>query len=167
MSRWIKVLILGLSVCAGLVVFGLPSTVHAYKVVTPGYSSHMKNKIPKALHGKWYMGKEKVKFTRYYKMPSDKSYVITQHLVNEYCYVGHKKLKAKGYFDGIYSKKDGFDFGFQYVPLVFSYHGHNHKGLDVTGHDPDVLYTRIKTHNRLSLNGYMNSHKVKLVHIGF
>ncbi|GEB07402.1 hypothetical protein LBR03_22890 [Levilactobacillus brevis] len=39
MSRWIKGLIVGLSMCVGLVVFGLPSTVHAYKVVTPGYSS--------------------------------------------------------------------------------------------------------------------------------
>ena len=88
-------------------------------------------------------------------------------MINEYCYVGHKKLRAKAYFDGGYSKKYGFNFGFQYVPLVFSYHGHNHKGLDVTGHAPDVLYTRIKTHNQLSLNGYMNSHKIKLVHIGF
>lgn len=167
MSKWIKGFVVGLGVCIGLLLFGVPSTAHAYHAASFKYSSNMKTKVPKSLHGTWYMGKEKVKFTGHYKMPSDESYVITQHLVNEYCYVGHKNLKAKAYFDGIYSKKDGFDFGFQYVPLVFSYHGHNHKGLDVTGHDPDILYTRIKTHNLLSLNGYMNSHKVKLAHFGF
>lgn len=114
------------------------------------------------------MGKEKIKFTGQYKNNTDGEIaVITQHLVNEYCYVGNKELKAKAYFDGVYSKKFGFDFGFQYVPLIFSYHGHNHKGLDVTGHDPDVLYTRIKSKKQLSLNGYLNTHKVKLVHLGF
>ena len=86
----------------------------------------------------------KVKFTGNHKTSDRKLNIITQNMINEYCYVCHKKLRAKSYFDGGYSKKYGFNFGFQYVPLVFSYHGHNHKGVDVTGHAPDVLYTIIK-----------------------
>jgi len=167
LSKWIKGFVVGLGVCIGLSLFGVPSTAHAYHVASFKYSSNMKTNVPKALHGTWYMGKEKVKFTGYHKTSDGDLRVITQHQVNEYCYFGHKNLRAKAYFDGIYSKKYGFDFGFQYVPIIFSYHGHNHKGLDVTGHDPDVLYTRIKSKKQLSLNGYLDTHKVKLVHLGF
>lgn len=43
------------------------------------------------------MGKEKVKFTRYHKTSDSELKVITQHQVNEYCYFGHKNLRAKAY----------------------------------------------------------------------
>ena len=76
--------------------------------------------------------------------------VITRHLVKGTCYANGKHYRVKLYYDGLYYGHS-LDFGCQYVPIIFSYHGHNHKGLDVTGHDADVIYTRKNFHNTLSL----------------
>ena len=163
MFKWLKGFIVGLSICSGLVVLGIPSTAHAnYGMnVTYGY------KVPKALHGKWYNGSYKYVFTGYGKFKNGKT-LITQHLVKGYCYVNGKAKRVKVYSDGVYFyHEQGFDIGEEYVPLIFSYHGHHHKGLDVTGHSTDFLYTRVKTKKHLSLSGYGSTKKVKLVHFGF
>lgn len=124
-------------------------------------------KVPKQLLGYWYTGSNKFKFTGYKKSKDGKK-VITRHSVNDNdYYVGNKRFKVKAYYDGFEYYKYGFDFGYEYVPLIFSYNGHKHKGLDVTGHGPDLLYTRVKTKDWLSLNGLGGDKKVKLVHFGF
>ncbi|KRN74421.1 hypothetical protein [Lentilactobacillus parabuchneri] len=163
MSKWIKGFVFGLGVCIGLSLFGVPSTAHANygTKLTYGY------KVPKALHGKWYFGNQKAVFTGTYKKYRTGKEVITRHLVKGTCYANGKHYRVKLYYDGLYYGHS-LDFGCQYVPIIFSYHGHNHKGLDVSGQAPDdVIYTRKNFHNTLSLNKYGNYHKVKLVHFGF
>jgi hypothetical protein len=147
--------------CVGLVVFGLPSTAHAnYGTnVTYGY------KVPKSLHGIWYCGSQKALFTGRYKKYKAGKMVITRHLVKGYCYVNGKQNRVKLYCDALYYHS--IQPGCQYVPLIFRYHGHNYKGLDVSGHEADVIYSRKNFHKTLSLNKYGSNHKVKLVHFGF
>lgn len=162
MSRWIKGLIVGLSMCVGLVVFGLTSTAHAnYGTnVTYGY------KVPKSLHGIWYFGSQKALFTGQYKKYKTGKMVITRHLVKGYCYVNGKQNRVKLYRDEFYYNHS-VQPGFQYVPLIFRYQGHNYKGLDVSGQGPDVIYTRNNFHKTLLFNKHGINHKVKLVHFGF
>ncbi len=162
MSKWIKGFVVGVGVCIGLSLFGVPSTARANygTKLTYGY------KVPKALHGKWYFGKQKAVFTGEYKKYKTGKMVITRHLVKGTCYVNGKHCHVKLYKDGFYGDHS-LDFGFQYVPLTFSYHGSNYKGLDVSGHGADVVYTRKNFHNILTLNKYGNYDKVKLIHFGF
>lgn len=142
-----------------------PISVNASNVL--GYT------VPKALRGKWYYGNRVTRWTTHTcdktvygkKYPTGKM-VITRHPVIRDWF----GLRTPSYYDGLIvsGKNGGFDFGFLYTPVVFKYKGHNHKGLDVTGHDPDILDTKKNFHKHLALyNHVYGNTQVKLMHTGW
>lgn len=162
-------------------VFGMGfSTVNskASKLLNPAYY-HPKllgYMVPRALRGKWYYrGKlyhadtHHFYVNHYYYDKKTKGRVMISHqLVKMFWGISAHTYKARGYYDGaMFSNKlGGWDFGEMYTPVIFCYKGHNHKGIDITGHAPDLLLTRKPTHNNLSFDGYYAT-KVKLVKIGW
>ncbi|MFC6164837.1 hypothetical protein ACFP3T_09175 [Lactiplantibacillus dongliensis] len=127
---------------------------------------------PKALRGTWYDGhytikgyKHSIGDLRY----GDKSQTNYSSISNKII-VGHAHHHSiYGYRDRVYFrdiKPYAHQMGEIYTPIVFKYNHRHYKGLDVTGHAPDNIWTRTKLGKTISLSGW-HSHKVALVHYGW
>lgn len=134
--------------------------------------------VPRSLRGTWYMGTYKYHATKhrfsgahYYKGKSAKI-MITKHLVEMRWELMGSHQKVWGYYDGSLDKiqsKWMWQVGEQYIPVTYSYRGHNYRGLDVNGHNPDELLTRNPTSSSIGLRAdhYDGIKKVKLVKVGW
>lgn len=109
MFKWIKGLVIGLSICAGMVVLGIPSTAHAK------YVGHYAT--PTEIRGTWYQYKGKNKFN---------VIKITKH---SFYYKGKllyssKKSGANKLFVKEYTKNSGDTFGIRGSGISYILNGH-------------------------------------------
>jgi len=157
---WLVILLASFSLLIGL------NTLTASAKTVWSYTT------PKALRGTWYGGHSKFKCRKHAfgeTVYGDKSQTNYFSISNKIV-VGHVHHHAiYGYRDRVYFrdiKPYAHDWGETYTPIVFKYNHHHYKGLDVTGHAPDLIYTRTKLGKIISLSGW-HSHKVALVHYGW